>query len=343
MLSETTTTWWIECGANLPNGLFTRNHIMTTNNVIKFRYKYENKGVFATAYMYDDKDQSKANLYGDFYLDFDYDITDSNNKEEAFNIVRNEVLNSIRYFKIMYGISQESIKIYFSGSKGIHLIVPKEIFGVEPMQHLNMIYRMMAEDVVKFTHSITLDMKIYDNKRLFRLPNSIHPKTGLYKIPLKYDELTSLSYSDITKLASNPKADSKMVPIKVARACLEYKSYITKLNAILNKPRGNSPDVKLDYTPPCVEFLLKNPMGKGQRNETLAFLASFFKQTGMGQDKAETTLLAWNDQMCEPPISEREVTITVQSIYSGQGKVGCAKATILSKCDPNCKFKKKGI
>jgi hypothetical protein len=158
-----------------------------------------------------------------------------------------------------------------------------------------------------------------------------------------HDELTKLSFSEITTLASNPRPERKQTPVKINRACIEYNNYLTKLQNILNKPRGNSPDVKLEYTPPCIEYLLKNPIGKGQRNDTLAFLASFFRQTGMDEEKTEDTLMEWNDQMCDPPIAEREVTVTVQSVYKGNGKVGCSKATILSKCDPDCKFKRKGL
>jgi DNA primase large subunit len=158
-----------------------------------------------------------------------------------------------------------------------------------------------------------------------------------------YDELSKLTYNEITKLAANPRAEIKNPVSKIPRACLEYNNYMNKLIAALNKPRGNAPDVKLNYTPPCIEYLLKNPIGKGQRNDTLAFLASFFRQTGMDEEQCEKTLIKWNDQMCSPPISDREVSITVQSVYHGNGKVGCAKAKILSKCNEDCKFKKKGI
>lgn len=333
--------WFVECGANLPKGFFTRNHMTTPEGIIDFRYRYNNRGVFATAYMYDSEDQSQANLYGDFYLDFDYEIGDSEDKEKAFDIVRQEALGAARYFKAIYGIPYETLRIYFSGSKGLHLIIAKELLGVEPNKHLNLIYRMMAEDTAKLSNAKTLDMKIYDNKRLFRLVNSVHPKTDLYKIPISHKELTSLSFKEITELAKRPRSENKPTLSKISQACMEFNNYYTKLAAKMNKPKGQMKDMVLDYTPPCIEYLLNNPVGKGQRNDTLAFLASFLKQTGISEERAEEKLLDWNDQMCDPSVPEREVGVTVQSMYKSNGKVGCAKAKILSRCDPDkCKFKK---
>lgn len=338
------TKWWIECGANLPGGHFTRNHMMHTDKIINFRYKFGNKGIFATAYMYDSEEQANANLYGDFYLDFDHEIIDSDDKEKAFDLVRKDVLGVIRYLRIIYRIDSNDIKIYFSGSKGIHIIVPKEVMGVEPNKYLNMIYRAMASDISKLTNSVTIDLKIYDNKRLFRLPNSVHPKTDLYKVPLSYNELSSLKYSDIIKIASEPRIENKVTSKFNSKAHMEYQNYASKVITAMNRPKGNMTDVKLEFTPPCVEYLLKNPIGKGQRNDTLAFLASFFRQTGMNEEQAQETLQKWNDQMCDPSIAEKEVEITVSSIYSGNGKMGCAKAKILSQCDGDrCKLRRRGI
>ena len=338
------TMWWVECGANIPKGGFTRNHIMPVNKVTSFRMKWDNKGVFATAYMYDSKEQSDANLYGDFYLDFDYDIADSKDQEQAFGVIRKDVIEALRYLKVIYTINQEDVRIYFSGSKGIHLVVSKEIIGVVPHKHLNMAYRMMAEDISKFTHSNTLDLKIYDNKRLFRLPHSIHPKTELYKIPLTYEELTTLKYQDIVLMAQSPRAEAKTQPIINQKANMQYRNYLKKLDAILNKPKSTGPTMKLDYTPPCVDYLLHNEIGKGQRNDSLAFLASFCKQSGYLEDETDKLLVKWGDDMCTPSIPEEEVTTTVNSIYKGDGKMGCSTATILSKCDKKlCKLHKRGF
>lgn len=341
MSSET--KWWIECGANLPNGSFKRNHITTPQKVNEFRFKHDNKGVFATAYIYDSKEQTEANIYGDFYLDFDYDINDSEDKEAAFDFVRKDVISAVRYLKIIYGIQKEDLRLYFSGSKGVHLIVPKEVLGVVPDKTLNMVYRSMAEDIAK-TGVSNLDLRIYDNRRLFRLPNSIHPKTGLYKIPITYEEIENSTYEQIRTIAKNPRADKKKEYSINQAAHMEYMNHIKKVHLIMNKPRNGSVEMKLDFTPPCVDYLLKNQCGKGQRNDTLAFLASFCKQSGMDMDKATVMLEQWNDTLCVPSMPPREISTTVQSIYGGNGNMGCARAKMISVCNKDeCKLYRKGI
>lgn len=337
--------WWIECGAFIPNSTkFTRNHLMPTEQVNKFRFKWNNTGVFTTAYIYDNKDREDANLYGDFYIDLDYEIEDSTNQEDAFNIVRQEAIQVIKYLKVVFGVEVQCLKTYFSGSKGIHIIVPKEVFNIEPHKNLNMIFRMMAEDIKKLIHSETLDLKVYDKVRLWRMPNSAHQKTNLYKIPLSQDELATMSFSDVKSLASTPRAEVKSTPVMSHRASMEYRTYIKKLELMLNKPRPTGMlDTKLDYTPPCIEHILNSPVGKGQRNETLAVLASFLRQSGHSEDQALATINQWNDRSCTPPIDDSELLKTTDSIYKGQHKMGCAKARLISKCDGDiCKLHKKG-
>ena len=49
-----------------------------------------------------------------------------------------------------------------------------------------------------------IDPSIYDRQRLFRLPNTRHPKTGLYKRCLDPDDLDRLSVAGILDAAKHP-------------------------------------------------------------------------------------------------------------------------------------------
>ena len=49
-----------------------------------------------------------------------------------------------------------------------------------------------------------IDSAIYDRVRLFRAPNSRHPKTGLHKRRFTYDELMGLNIDRIRELAAEP-------------------------------------------------------------------------------------------------------------------------------------------
>ena len=336
-------TWWIECGAYLPNNKFTRNHLMPLNEAVDFRFKYDNTGVFTTAYMYDNKDQSEANLLGDFYIDLDYELQNADDKEKAFNVVRQDAMSVARYLKILLGIEPEEIYFYFSGSKGIHIIVPHEILGIKPDKNLHRYYKMLAEDINKYTSGETVDLKIYDNRRLFRLPNSRHQSTSLYKIYLSYEELSTLSFSAIISIAKNPRIIPKKEKKLNLKANMEIKNYAHKFDLSISRSRvHHSSDLKLDYTPPCVDYLFNHPVKKGQRNDTVAFIASFLKQTGITEEQAVKRMQSWNEEYCEPKLSDREISLTVNSIFTGSAKMGCSTAKILSECNKQkCELNKK--
>jgi hypothetical protein len=202
---------------------------------------------------------------------------------------------------------------------------------------------MMAEDVAKIAGVNTTDLKIYDNKRLFRMPNSIHPKTGLYKIPISYDELNTMKYSDLKQLAQSPRAEVKREYVVSQSAASQYRNYINKFNTKINKPKIDRPTKKLDYTPPCIEYLLNTPIGEGQRNQSLAFLASFYHQNGHTEEETLAAIEVWNNNMVSPSIEDIELQKTVASIFAGNHKMGCSTATVVSRCDKKlCKLSRGG-
>lgn len=59
---------------------------------------------------------------------------------------------------------------------------------------------------------------------------------------------------------------------------------------------------------------IEGPIGKGERNKTLASLAGSMRQRGMGQGIIETALLDVNEKQCAPPLPENEVRKVAQSI-----------------------------
>lgn len=331
--------WWIEGGANLPNDKFTRNHIVPdkVSHINKFRLSYNNTGVFITAYKYDSPEQKNANLYGDLYLDFDGDkkrIEEIGN-ERTYQEVKSDVIMALAYLETIFGIPKDRVEIYFSGSKGIHIIVPADILGVTPHKQLNMIFRIIAEDISKMLKYNTLDLKIYDNRRLFRLPNSKHAKTGLYKVPISVEELRNLVLSDIVELATSPRILPEKPKNIVMKAGLMYRTYLDRVETKINKKHITPVNYSktLDITPPCIEELLSSKVPEGQRNNTAAALTSFFKQHGFEQEEAKAKLEEWNNTNCDPPMSDRDIETITQSIYQGEYRYGCNGLSILASCD----------
>ncbi len=322
---------YVEFGANLPNNKFTRNHITTKDQVNTFRFKYHNTGVYTTIYSYDNKDQNEANLWAPFYLDFDKDQLSI--EEDAFEEVRDDTLLAIRYLNAILNIPIEYISIYYSGQKGIHLIVNPLVFMIEPCKELNAMYKLLAEDINAIAKANTIDIGLYDNKRMFRLPHSIHQTTGLYKIPLTYDELKSLSISEIKELAKRPRHIETTQPELCPQARSIMTSYKHKIQLQRKNVKKVKYDKKLDITPPCIQYILSETVPAGQRNNTSIALASFFRQRGYDDETAEGMLFSWSEDYCSPPLSERELEDVLKKVYAKEYKYGCNKLKELAPCE----------
>ncbi len=101
--------------------------------------------------------------------------------------------------------------IYFSGSKGFHVAVHESAFGgigVKPKKEMETlvkgVYKALAE-----TYSST-DSGIWNANRKFRIQNSKHPKTGLYKVALRDlgRKISELTIAEIKEIAKKPRDKS---------------------------------------------------------------------------------------------------------------------------------------
>src|ERR1041384_228654 len=116
-------------------------------------------------------DNNKDWYKSKFYFDFD-----NENLEKA----KQDALKLIQRIQ-KYNINPDDFEIYFSGSKGfeVTLNINKEL---SPKQ-VQSIANELAGDLESF------DSSMYDANQIFRIPGTKHQKSGLYKIPLKYNEL----------------------------------------------------------------------------------------------------------------------------------------------------------
>jgi len=328
---------YVEGGRHLPNGKFTRNEMMTIHDIPSYRQQHQNTGLYISAYRYDSSDVKEANLYADFYLDFDC--------EEDFEKTRIDTLDAIEYMHLYfkYHIPKEMFRIYYSGKKGIHLLVPAEVFGIEGDKYLNEYFKSMAKEIALHLKYNTLDLKIYDRRRLFRLQNSRHQDTGLYKVPITYEELRTWSLEQIREKARAPVAPQYIQPYEVARAKAEFQKHIEYWKRRYEKAFDQRKRFKgkpLEFTPACVQELLEAGPIKGQRNNTAAALVSFFKRQGHTQQEIWDKLVEWN----QGSLPEKELQSVLRSVFEGEYEYGCSTLAELSTCvGEKCPLHKKKI
>lgn len=315
---------FIEGAHALPH--FRRNDFMTIDKIPKYRDAFGNIGIYLSAYLYDQvDDMEQAYLYGDFYLDFDDEQDPENSQRDAVLAIH------VMKQKFMFEVPDELIRIYFSGHKGFHVFVPAEVFGVTPDKNLNDYYKLMATDVSLECRHDTLDLKIYDRRRILRMTNSIHPSTGLYKVPLTYTELCGLTMDEIREKAKKPYLLRGVRPYRVPRAEQAYREYQKLFKDRYAKQfdkHRNSVDKPLDFTPACVQEMLDVGPQKGQRNESAAALTSFFVKRGYSEQETWDALVEWNGGS----LSERELKTTMKSIIRTKRNYGCTSLSTLSTC-----------
>lgn len=330
--NKTGSNRYIEFGAKTKNG-FTRNHFVKPSECEKLIKKFKMQDTYFSAYTYSSTDVYNSDLLGDFYIDLDADLS----SDEAFNKLRNEAILVINYIKYGFMVPEEYIKIYYSGAKGLHIIVLHKAFNVTPIPYLNIIYKKMAEKIIKNTGITTLDTQIYDNRRLFRVPNTINSKTGLFKIPLRFNELTILGFNEIKELAKTQRVfgeNQQLLPSIMAQT--KYADIISEYKVALeNREKKRRKDFKkpsIIFMPSCIKNLIENGASVGIRNNCTAFYASYLMQNGFDEDEIIDQLLQWNLNCNMDELQEKEIETTVRSIYRFKHTYGCSKAKELGLC-----------
>ena len=330
----------IEIGG-VKNGYFTRNKFIDITALRKHINEYDGD-VYSTIYRYDSKDQNTANFIAPLYLDLDIDDIEHN-----FLKIKQDLALVLRRLRTVFYLSDKDIELYFSGSKGFHILVHHNIFGFEPSRDLHKQYKKVAIELKTYTVNKTVDTKIYDNKRLFRIPNTINHKTGLYKVAISYEKVKNMqSYDELKAYASSPKITKPCVYKFNPKAREAFDELIEKIDleekAKINTKLAKEFIQKRELLP-CVQYILKNGCAKGQRNNTTVALANSLFQVGKDFDEVLEIITYWNATKNEDPLDQAEIRTTVMSAYNNAKQnrfYGCTIFRDLDVCVKGCPIHK---
>ena len=323
-----------------------------SQNKENFIRSCKNTDVYQCAYSYENQNLDTCKIVGDPYLDFD-----AEDIMRGWNKLINEVKYVLNYLETALGTPVEELRTYFSGNKGFHIIVPAKIIGLEPCKDLNTKFKNFATGMafirngknVDKTVKDLLDLRIYDRRRLFRIPNSINSKSGRYKVPVTIEQIYDFSYSQMIDWATSPREEVFAPPRFRAIAAEGFQEIIEtgkdfeslKNGCVRNrKKKRNLPPNKTLELLPCAQKLLESSVSKGSRNNSCFALTSSLFQAGYEINHVYEIIDAWNDNN-EEPLSDQELATTINSAamsYEKDMYVGCGMYRDLDLCVNTCKL-----
>ena len=334
--------YYTEFGGLANNGFFNRKkYIKLDDAELKQKeeafFKKYSKDQYQCIYFYEDIENiEKCKIYGDLYFDLDGNVYNF----EGFSKIREDALQLLTFF-LDIGLKENEIELYFSGAKGFHIIIPAKVLGIIPSTNLNELYKAWAQYLSAFYSITSLDMGIYDRKRLLRIPGTVNSKTGLKKVRISHKLLRdSTSFRELLfKLSLGGDIPNIHEETMNGPAAVEF--YKRSQNYYKNARKNKNSDSKPIKLPehkeellPCVKYGLETGASVGNRNNTLVILSSAVLQSGYKLEEALEVMYGWN-QANEQELEPEEIENTVRSAYtmllSGK-KYGCGAIKELGYC-----------
>lgn len=271
------------------------------------------------------KELNKLRKGFDFILDID-----SKSKLEHAAIAAQVVYNFLKDRGI-----RPTIK--FSGSRGFHLAISEEAFPntidfkKTSIQYPEIpkilaefirenIKDQLLEELIKYEGGVASLVrsipsvselspyefieieKDWGNRHLFRMPYSLHTKTWLVSLPIRFEELENFK----TKIAK-PKNVKTNVNFLINREEEANEFLLESLDWKAKQPKKIIKKIRIIKTktpvsekffPPCIKLILKG-LSDG-RKRSLFTLATFLSSVNWNQDKIEKRMVEWNKKNKNP-------------------------------------------
>lgn len=312
----------------LTKGVADKGRLVPVNDIYEY-IEDQNKDYYASAYYYNDK----------HYEDFKQTGTIRGTKDVTTNkiwfdfdsashpeVAQLETIELIRRLE-KFGIQRKNIEIYFSGNKGFHLVVTLNRY-ITPEQVASICINKFGNNL----HS--LDRAVYDPSRIFRVPGTKHQKSGLFKIPLTYNQLHDYNIGQIKTLASSLDNIENEFEWEVAYPKDELFEIEEKKKATTTIVDPIDFSKKPHQWKNCKWALLQGNFKEGERHNALMVIAATCR--GLGYDKETTYYMcksALKKQSSltgqdEFPKEELYTNIIEQSVFTDNwegGQYSCQK------------------
>ncbi len=124
-------------------------------------------------------------------------------------------------------LDADDLLAFYSGSKGFHLGIPTRLWQPAPDERFHLFARRFCARIAELA-GVRIDDGVYTLTRLFRAPNTRHPKTGRHKRWLEIDALMNLNLEGIQRLAEQPEPfDLPMPTVSSEQAAQDWRAAMT--------------------------------------------------------------------------------------------------------------------
>jgi len=297
------------------------------------KIKGSNLNVFASVQRWKDPiPEEGQSHYAPVYFDLDVDPVKEPNLDSAIR----DAKKLWEYFNTL-GVSNPHTRIWFSGSKGFHLTVEPEVFGIKASVNLTYIMKRLCQDIQNLLELKTLDLAVYSKRRVLRVVNSIHQTSNLFKVEITVNDLNQ-GIEHIRALAVKPQEEQwdpeEYKEISPVTECVElYKQAIDDYETAENMRRlePHKPiNINTGEDPVCVKDLITNSIRRDSvRNQAQMVLASYYKDIGVASEDATQTIIEWVEQVpacftstTDPRKLRANVISTVKTVYENKESSG---------------------
>ena len=293
-MSAITAYPWVELAGHLADGRMIRGqyvHLEDSAAIARWRQRFDNTDVYSSIQRYARADND-AVFICPIYFDID--------AKEDLPAARVSGLGLCELLSQRLSLDVDQVEISFSGHKGFHIVVPCEVFDARASSKTLVLLKRIAEkaQTAGVQH---IDSGVYTHKRLWRLPNSINRKSGLFKIPLTFKELRELSMEAIIQLAAQPRPEDYFA--------LNYRSeptatwYRQALACLSERPRTSEKPITQTglfrqgwRVPPCIKAIEKARLPDGMRHDAYLQLARYYAYLGMHPEEIRERIIDIDDR-----------------------------------------------
>jgi len=256
--------------------------------------------------------------------------------------------------KLVTSLKLQQAWFFFSGSKGFHVYVDAAFFNVPIDMNTALRFASIVTKLKSDLKLSTLDDGIVQANRKFRMPNSKHPKTGLFKTQIGWTEMNELSidaikekaktrgpvyfelvhedhfYIDPTLFGPHPVVDPS------AEALLPQFGH----DNVIEEDISNGKLFKEFKKKVCVSRMWEAELQEGERHAVASILISDLYHTGAKRGEALLRMEEWAKKQGIADRFEKEFVRMINEQYSGQRdySYGCYHNIKKKFCSGTCEL-----